>query len=225
MSFNVVPSALPFAKREPPFDDALPADAGVAAGPAAPRVVLVPQLHPLRAGTEACIRTVYERAYGARDLTLPRMLIAWVGQDDRPLCAAGFRTAGDGFFSEIYLNTPIERALQRRTGRPVARSSIMEVTTLASRSAEASSAFVRQIAAFGKEAGFAWSFFTATLRLRQLLSDLGIPTFVLAEADPRRVPDPAQWGSYYSHAPHVCAVKGDWIEDDRAGTGILPAHA
>jgi Thermostable hemolysin len=224
MLSNSVPGAPPFPKRGASRDAAWPNASETVTHPAERRMVLVPQLHPLRACTEACIQTVYDRVFGTRDLVLPRVLIAWVGGDNRPLCAAGLRTAADGFFSEAYLDAPIERALARRTGHPVARQSIFEITTLASRSADVSTAFVRQLAAFGKDAGFVWSFFTATARLRRLLNDLGIPTFVLAEADPARLADSERWGSYYSHAPRVCAVKGDWL-DDLAAPPARSSHA
>lgn len=41
-----------------------------------PRLALVPSAHPLRARTESCIRAVYERVFGARDLVLAPTLIA-----------------------------------------------------------------------------------------------------------------------------------------------------
>ncbi len=216
MSVDLTPSALTFAKGDYGAD---PLAARVTARPPdMPRLLVVPEIHPLRAASEACIRTVYARAFGAHGLALPRLLLAWVGPDDRPLCAAGLRTPADGFFSEAYLNGPIERALKRRCGQPVARESVIEITTMASRSADASIRFIRQVAALANEMGFAWSFFTATARLRSLLNELGIPIFVLAEADPARMAEPERWGSYYRFAPHVCAVKGTWLE---AG----PAHA
>ena len=215
MSFLRVPGEAPPAEREPRPLVVQPA----------PRLVLVPRHHPLRAASEACIRTVYEQAFGARDLVLPPLLLARVAPDGDPVCAAGMRTEADGFFSEVYLDMPIEQALARRAGRPVARAAVMEVTTLASLSVDASSAFVRQIAGFGKETGFAWSFFTATGRLRRLLGRLGIPTFVLAKANASRVADPERWGSYYRHAPHVCAVHGDWVDDDAVQERERPRHA
>lgn len=180
---------------------------------AARRVVLVPRTHPLRRDAEACIESVYDRAFGARDLEFAPTLIAWVGKAGRPLCAAGLRTVADGFFSEAYLDAPIDWLLSARTAGPVRREAIFEVTMLASRSPEASSGFLRQIALLGRRAGFEWSFFTATAHLRKLLWGLGIPTLELAPADPRRLPDAERWGSYYDHAPEVCAVNDRWLDD------------
>lgn len=185
-------------------------EAAVAGGDAR-RVVLVSPSHALRAEVERCIREVYARMFRATGLSFPSTLIAVLDDDGRPLCAAGLRTAVDGFFSEIYLDAPIEQRLSEGSGRAVARHAVLEVTTLASRSVEASPGFLRQLALFGSCAGFGWSFFTATARLRRLLSRLGMPLVDLAPADPRRLPDAARWGSYYAHAPRVCAVDDGWL--------------
>lgn len=63
MGFDPVPDALAFAKgdRSAGAHPARPA----ATGRDARRVVLVPEIHPLRAATEACIRDVYARVFGA----------------------------------------------------------------------------------------------------------------------------------------------------------------
>lgn len=211
MPFNCVSAAVPAGPH-----DVLPGGGPFAAGGPdtdlpGPPVILVPPAHPLRHEAEACIRAVYEQAFGARDFTLPHMLIAWADRDGRPLCAAGLRTAAYGFFSEVYLDAPIEQVLSVRGGRPVAREDVFEITTLASRRAEVSTAFLRALAHFGKGAGFSWSFFTATFGLRKLLAGLRIPAIELAPADPRRVADPGRWGSYYAHAPRVCAVDDRWL--------------
>lgn len=200
--------------------------AALGLGARSPRpLLLVPPSHPLRDEVEACIRGVYERAFGARQLTFSTTLIAWMGANGRPLCAAGLRCADDGFFSEAYLDAPIEWLLSARTGAAVARDAIFEVTMLASRRAEASSGFLRRIALLGRQAGFEWSFFTATTQLRKLLSGLGIPTVELAPADPRRLPDADRWGSYYAHAPEVCAVSDGWLDGTIEARPEVSPHA
>lgn len=174
------------------------------------RIVRPP--HTLRVRVEACISDVYERAFGASDLAFPRRLVAWLDDADHPVCAAGLRKAADGFFSEIYLDSPIEQVLLMRTGETVARNRIFEVTTLASRNPEVSPLFIRQLALLGKVAGFEWSFFTATTRLRKLLCQLGIPIVELAAADPTRVANLDSWGSYYTQSPLVCAVSKQGLD-------------
>lgn len=223
-AFGRAPGAPPDAERDVAL--ARPTVAGLdVGGDAGLRVVVVPRADALRDRVEACIRAVYGQAFGAWDVTLPATLIAWLDGDDRPLCAAGLRTAEDGFFSETYLDAPIERVLAERTGRDVRRRSVFEITTLASQSAEVCPAFVRQLAAFGKGAGFGWCFFTATARLRALIGELGIPFLALAPADPARLPDPARWGSYYEHTPQVCAVDDRWLDEGPAMQQWAGTHA
>lgn len=194
-------------------------------GPLPPRIVLVTRTHPLRGATEACVASVFRAAYGARGLSFPPLLVAQIDAADRPLCAAGVRTAADGFFSEAYLDRPIERLLAERLGRPVARDAVLEVTQLASRSAERSSAFVRRIVALGRLAGFELAFFTATARLRRLVARLGIPLIDLGPADPARLADAGRWGSYYAAAPRVCAVDGRALAPSARAAGEPPADA
>ena len=175
------------------------------------RIVIVRPSHPLRPQVEAYIGDVYERAFGARGLAFPRRLIALLDDFGHPVCAAGLRTPAEGFFSEVYIDLPIEQLLTADSGRPVERSRIFEVTTLASRTSDISPLFIRQLALLGEIAGFDWSFFTATARLRKLLYQLGIPIAELAPADPGRLADADRWGSYYTHAPLVCAVNKKWL--------------
>jgi hypothetical protein len=189
------------------------------------RVILAPRSHPLRIAVEACIRDVYEQAFAGRDLVFPSTLIALLDGIDRPLCAAGLRTVVDGFFSEIYLDRPIEQVLSARIGEPVWRPAIFEVTTLASRRVEDSPAFIRELALLGKSAGFGWCFFTATERLRSLLCQLGFPVLELAAASADRVSDPGRWGSYYTCSPKVCAVSGQWLDFGGAREGRTPTDA
>ncbi len=192
---------------------------------AAGRVILISQAHVLRAQTEACIREVYEKYFGAKELEFPGTLLACVDDDDKPLCAAGLRTGGEGFFSEAYLDGPIEIVLSARLEKPVTRGAVFEVTTLASRNAAVCPAFLRRLVAVGKSAGYEWSFFTATKRLRNLLRHLGIPILELCPADPRRLSNPERWGTYYAHSPMVCAVNGRWLERGAARQEGAPPDA
>jgi len=188
-------------------------------------VVLVRRGEILREQAEACIREVYRDAFDASIPAFPELLATTVDSGGQPVCAAGLRTEADGFFSEDYLDRPVEQVLGALAGRDVERGRIFEVTTLASRRVAASPDFVRQIASLGKSAGFEWSVFTATSRLRTLLRRLGLPLVVLGRADPARIEDAGRWGSYYSHAPMICAVDDQWLDSNSASSPARPCHA
>jgi hypothetical protein len=160
----------------------------------------------LRAPAEDLIRKTYSAQYNASVSSLPEHIIAGVDQTGEVICAAGLRFSSGGFFSERYVGEPIERVLSRMAGWPVPRERVFEVSTLVSARPSASALFIRRIVAFGETSGFAWSFFTLTGRLRKLVARMGLPLVTLAAADPARIPNAAEWGSYYAFDPVVCAV-------------------
>jgi hypothetical protein len=161
-----------------------------------------PRRHPV----EDFIKKIYAARYGARLETFPSRIIALLGNRDEILCAAGLRFLEDGFFSERYLDTPIENAVSAISARAVDRSAIFEVTTLASQAPLATAEFIAEIGAFGERAGFEWSFFTLTRRLHLMVRRLGIALTCLGEADRRRIADSERWGTYYASQPKVYAV-------------------
>jgi hypothetical protein len=159
-----------------------------------------------RPAAELLIRKTYADQYSAILGPFPRRLIASIDGNGVVLCAAGLRSSEDGFFSERYLDAPIEQALTGLSGSPVLRSDIFEVSTLVSRCPTVSAGFIRAIVEFGREGGFRWSFFTLTRRLRIMVARIGLPVVTLAPADPARMPGAEAWGSYYACSPSVCAV-------------------
>lgn len=167
-------------------------------------LISVDARHPLRPAVEAAVRAVYAREYGARLAALPPRMLAWADDGGNVLCAAGLRT--QPFFSEFYLDAPVEDLLARAGGRPVARERVVEVSALAAPRPGAAAAFTRAVIDLCREEGFDWAFFTATQRLRALLRWMGLPLVPLGPACPTRVSSPADWGSYYLHDPVVCAV-------------------
>ncbi|MEA1647972.1 thermostable hemolysin [Nitrospirillum sp. BR 11164] len=174
-----------------------------------PDIVALSASHPSRAAVEQLVRETYAQAYGARIGRFPRLMVATFDERGNPACAAGVRTTSDGFFSEAYLDQPIERVLGQRSGRHVHRARVFEITTLVSRRADLSAGFFHSLACRGALDGYDWCFFTATSRLRRLLARLYPPLLVLTQADPARQADAAAWGRYYESAPAVCAAD-DW---------------
>jgi hypothetical protein len=165
---------------------------------------------PRRHAAEAFIKDTYAVRYGARLETFPSRIIALLDNRDEILCAAGLRFFDDGFFSERYLDTPIEDAVST-----VDRGAIFEVTTLASRAPLATAEFIAAIGAFGENGGFEWSFFTLTRRLHLMVRRLGIALSYLGEADRRRIADSERWGTYYASQPKVYAAANQRLTKSR----------
>ncbi len=173
---------------------------------------------PRRPSAEAFIKNTYSSRYGARLETFPSRIIVLLDHRDEILCAAGLRFLDDGFFSERYLDTPIEDVVSAISARAVNRSAIFEVTTLASRAPLATAEFIAAIGNFGEKAGFEWSFFTLTRRLHLMVSRLGIAPTLLGEADSRRIADSGRWGTYYACQPKVYAVASRRLKMRCGGT-------
>jgi Thermostable hemolysin len=185
------------------------------------RFILTPRDNYLRPAAERLITDVYARHYGARVTALPDTLVTMVDSQDAVPCAAGLHFASDGFFSEVYLDAPIESLLSALRWMPTCREKIFEVTSLASQAPYLVGGFLRKIMACGDAAGFHWAFFTATAPLKALLERMGLRLVVLADAESVRVPSPESWGSYYAFAPRVYAVHRDSIalcQQRQAGT-------
>jgi hypothetical protein len=170
---------------------------------------------PRRHAAEAFIKDTYAVRYGARLETFPSRIIALLDNRDEILCAAGLRFFDDGFFSERYLDTPIEDAVSAISASTVDRGAIFEVTTLASRAPLATAEFIAAIGAFGENAGFEWSFFTLTRRLHLMVRRLGIALSYLGEADRRRIADSERWGTYYASQPKVYAAANQRLTKSR----------
>ncbi len=175
------------------------------------RVTLTPRDDSLRPAAERLITETYARHYGARIAAFPDTLVALIGSDGTVCCAAGLRFAAEGFFSEAYLDGPVDALLSALRHAPVRREKIFEVTSLASRAPHLVGGFLRKIIACGEAAGFEWAFFTATAPLKALLERMRLLLLPLAEADSSRVANPQSWGSYYAFAPRVYAVHRDSI--------------
>jgi hypothetical protein len=167
----------------------------------------VPESDRLRPPVEAHVRAIYGRTYGAVIRKFPRLMVADVDETGVVRCAAGLRRAADGFFSECYLDSPLESQLGRLAAAAVGRNRIIEVTSLASGSACASARLIGDIVEYARLIGTDWAVFTITPRLKRLLCRIGLPVAVLGPADESRVANPADWGRYYETGPLVAAMQ------------------
>jgi hypothetical protein len=181
--------------------------------------VVVAPTHPLRPAVENTIRLAYRRDHGARLASFPSWLVANTDETG-VIGAAALRFADDGFFSERYLDRPIEDLIARRAGTDADRSQLVEVGNLAAGRAGEIRVLVHGIVGLLYSQRMRWAFFTATARLRTLLSRAGIPLIELAAADPRRIDDAKAWGSYYQQDPRVVFVGGHML-----AAALRPAQA
>ncbi|MEQ9490559.1 MAG: thermostable hemolysin [Alphaproteobacteria bacterium] len=176
---------------------------------------------PDRQAVETMIRAVYFNRYGAWIDLFPDRLAAAFDSERNPVCAAGLRDAVTGFFSEAYINDPVEHAIAGVSGYQPDRDSVLEVTTLAG----IRSGYVLQLLGFimtdATRRGMTWGLFTATQQLRLILKRIRAPIFELAAADSARIANAALWGSYYTTDPRVCAIAGPASGMTQAACSLL----
>ena len=165
--------------------------------------ILSPE-HPDRLRAEDSIREIYRTHYDARLSTFAPNLAVLYGRDRRILCAAGMRLPSDRFFSESYLEGPVEKAASDALSRPVGRREIVEISTLASVRKCATGHFLAHFVNGSRAIGTSLLLFTATARLRTYLRRNGVELVELCAATPGCLRDADEWGSYYANDPKVC---------------------
>ena len=172
------------------------------------RLELIPTSQPLRAAAEALAAEIFRREYGAEVQSFPELMMAVLDDADRPQCVASLRDSENGFFSEQYLDLPIEQAIAAASGQPVARGDILELCALAAARPGGLLTLMRGFADIGLASGYRWGLFTATRRLRELSARMRLTLIDLGPARPERIADAGRWGSYYLQDPRVCAIDG-----------------
>ncbi|MBT5000660.1 MAG: hypothetical protein HOJ68_07985 [Bacteroidetes bacterium] len=160
---------------------------------------------PGRQEAQDHIRGVYRRVYGANIDEFAPLLVVAKRIDGEILCAAGIRTAEDGFFSDAYLPSDFSSALQQVAGISVPISEIMEVVSLASTTPFPVLPMLDKMIEWGRQNAMTCGVFTATKPLRRLLNRTSLNYVELASANVTQVPNPKAWGSYYDTDPKVCA--------------------
>jgi hypothetical protein len=173
------------------------------------RFLLIDREHDMRAACECAIRTTFHAEYGADVPSLPPLLAALFDVDGAILCATGLRFAEHGFFSECYLERPVEVVLAREFQRPVARRHVVEFSNLACFRAGLAMQLVQHCVGYSLATGARFGIFTATRRLRALVRRSGYGSVELAQAVRERALSPDAWGTYYLHDPRVMAVQAE----------------
>ncbi len=171
-----------------------------------------------RPEVEAFIRERYWQAYQASVDNFPKNILVLFSGNDRPVAAAGLRGVADGFFSERYLDEPIDQVVTRATGLNLDRSKILEISNLACASSHVVFPFMLRVLSYGRENRYSCGVFTATSGLRRLFQRLHLPLISLATASPQRVEDADRWGTYYGADPQVCVL----VNPTGAPTELFP---
>jgi len=154
---------------------------------------------------------IYDRYWCTYQATLDSYsdcLLTLFSDDGRPLAAAGLRGQSEGFFSERYLDEPIDLAASRAIGLSVERTAVLEIANLACANSHAVFPLMSCVLVHGRENGYSCGVFTATSRLRRIFRRLNLPLTYLGPASLHRVEDVGKWGTYYAADPKVC-VLGD----------------
>lgn len=188
-------------------------------------VILADRDHPLRPSLERMVREVFLTQYGARIPAFPDRLVASLSDGGKPLAVAGLRFAPEGLFSEAYLDAPVEEVLSAAIRRPVARTEIVEFSSLAAPYPGAAMPLVGAAIRLCLSTGAAYGVFTATSRLRLLLRRTGLICIDLGPARAERMAHAGVWGSYYRHDPRVLAAAADTLAGVRPVLRPEPCHA
>jgi Thermostable hemolysin len=168
--------------------------------------VVVPRSDRLRSAVEDAIRKRYWERYGALLSSFARIIVAELSQSGNVECAAGIRFGDEAFFSECYLDLPMELLLRDQFERTVRRDKIVEVSHLAAPCSGRSLVFVKNLIEMLRTRDAEWAIFTATKPLRGLLRRNRLAMTELGCADRSRVPHPECWGNYFKHDPRIMAV-------------------
>ncbi|MDA8093777.1 MAG: thermostable hemolysin [Betaproteobacteria bacterium] len=160
--------------------------------------------HPARPALEAFVAGVFLRAYGARLDRFYANLLAFSIGGQLQAVVGGRGAQSTRLFAEQYFDEPAQALASARLGHAVSRSSIAEVGNLAIVSPGQARLIIAASTAFMAAAGYRWVLFTAIRPLANAFARLGLRPMVLADADPRRLPDDgASWGTYYQASPKV----------------------
>ncbi|VAW83618.1 hypothetical protein MNBD_GAMMA16-2050 [hydrothermal vent metagenome] len=123
--------------------------------------------------------------------------------------AVGMRSAAQSeLFLEQYLDTSVEKAIEKNTHKTVNRNEIVEIGNLVATTKGTSHLMFILIAAALIKTDNKWMVFTATGQVAKILRRLNFKTIILCEAEQSRLEQPEghdQWGEYYSANPQVLA--------------------
>lgn len=154
---------------------------------------------------QSYIRDRFKECYGANLREFLSYLVSMRCLGSLSGVAGLSLAAQQTLFLEQYLDSPIEKELERVLQVNVSRNSIVEVGNLVATTRGASLALFIVVATALSRAGFKYIVFTATSPLRITFEKLGFKTGFLKDANIDSVDSDSDndWGSYYDSNPQV----------------------
>jgi hypothetical protein len=115
-----------------------------------------------------------------------------------------------GFFSERYLDNPLEQSLREIGGTAVTRDDVVEVGSFVATGGSGAE-LIRLLPLLAWCQGMRYALCTATGPLAEVLPQFGVPFVPLGQARPTWMSDGerSRWGTYYDHAPTTGLVPLD----------------
>lgn len=171
-----------------------------------PQPTAAPVARPDRARVQRMIRDVYRATYAASVKRVQGVLFATRSGDGAIAAACGLNWGEAGFFSQCYMDEPIDAEITSAAGVRVERTRLVEIGSLAAFRPGSAPALFHGIIGYSRSRGIQAAVFTATLPVRRKIAHAGLRVIEIRRAARDRVADPEAWGTYYDHDPMVCAI-------------------
>lgn len=166
---------------------------------------LVGRTDNARGEAEEFARASYRKVYGAELNSFCNELLVLRDSSGSIASCVGINMASAGqLFLEQYLDMSVEQEISSRLKRPVDRSKLAEVGTLATGNKGLCRLTIIGLAGLLKSRGVEHVVITGVKSVCNALGHLGVPVHHLAHATAEKLEeDTSQWGSYYDASPEV----------------------
>lgn len=155
------------------------------------------------------VREKYQKTFGADIIPNPEYF--WVClqpsernyHDTQIVACMGMTLNSQSFFSEQYLDEPIEKILSRLEGKSINRDQIVEVGSLASLNSSIGTELMRALATLIWSLDKRYLLCTATKPLTRIFKSIGLVFEPIQIADYRKLGENTKeiWGKYYEKQP------------------------
>jgi len=158
---------------------------------------------PKRINLETFVQEGFAKKYQANVTNFMPLLLGIHAQ--RLRAVVGVRRATQPLFIEQYLPVPITNMLQKH-GVWTQRHAIAELGNLYSQNQRFTLPLLMTVVMSLYLSEIQYLVFSGTDKIRQLLEKLKLKLTFLADADPSKLQDQANWGNYYTSQPKVMFI-------------------